>query len=881
MKSKFDSNGSSSDNNEDNNDNNNNNNINNNNDNNNNNSNDNDHSKNISNNINNDTANNIDNKNKIDKVNEGSNEDDHILDNTNFIMDIKKDNNDIDINNNSNNNSSSSNESMISTNCNNKKQIRKSQIMNHSNYKSYSEKIYKPTQTSQMTNSVINSVSNSNSHSHSNSTSSSVSTSNLKSSQFCSQSTGSRGSKDDLFHSPHLSPTSNFTSFLTPVTSLIGYSNFSANESPRNGSMDAKEIEEYLNYCSPNSNTNTNTNMTSSPVPNPSTPILNSGTQPIDNEDFLSSADHFMVISATTSRSSFRVARVKNQSRISTPTDGTGVSTGREYGSACSDHSRRTSGQCTPVSYGQIGYQPQSLSNQLLRRITRATISSNEDQSMGGMNGNRNSNNNYNGYGYGSGTVSGIASASGTASCTNARWSRSPTDRLGSGFSTDLSSMRGSETPVSATNHIDRSPQNLINFNESGNSSNESNGRSNSFVLSNSPLLPDLKSALEAIAALANCEQSLSNKMNTTVTSSLFKSSPDSPLSHSSFNLFNKGDLKKYNNELYNSISNNNDNIDYTNDINFNINNNNNKDSNDSNDSNNDTNINNDKRNSINISRAHSLVPFPSRTFLEESDSNDNENNNNMNDEFYNQIQLQNTSQYVNLNSLTTSKNQSYNHSTCQSQNQSQKNRIRLPVVVEDERTLNNFYLPDGLDTKNIVDNEKKNDEKDNDKKDKDNKDNDKKDDDKKDDDSNIINDNNINVNIDAEIINKSYKKHEKSTLSNDDRFYDTSSCLIPNSKNPRKLTFLIVDDSKLNRRMIQRLLSTCDYIILEATDGKDCLKVWDDTRAAGGVIDVILMDNSMPIMTGKEDYTVIILHYLIFLFFNIIFKNNFHFVFE
>lgn len=68
----------------------------------------------------------------------------------------------------------------------------------------------------------------------------------------------------------------------------------------------------------------------------------------------------------------------------------------------------------------------------------------------------------------------------------------------------------------------------------------------------------------------------------------------------------------------------------------------------------------------------------------------------------------------------------------------------------------------------------------------------------------------------------------------------------------PRPLRFLIVDDSAMNRRMLRRLLSAYNYSILEATDGKDCLKVWTDNTSAGRAIDVVLVDNIMPIMSGQ-----------------------------
>ena len=64
-------------------------------------------------------------------------------------------------------------------------------------------------------------------------------------------------------------------------------------------------------------------------------------------------------------------------------------------------------------------------------------------------------------------------------------------------------------------------------------------------------------------------------------------------------------------------------------------------------------------------------------------------------------------------------------------------------------------------------------------------------------------------------------------------------------------LHFLIVDDVLMNRRMVHRLLSTYNFEVSEAKDGRDCLRMLDEVQARGGRVDVVLMDNSMPIMTG------------------------------
>jgi PleD family two-component response regulator len=55
----------------------------------------------------------------------------------------------------------------------------------------------------------------------------------------------------------------------------------------------------------------------------------------------------------------------------------------------------------------------------------------------------------------------------------------------------------------------------------------------------------------------------------------------------------------------------------------------------------------------------------------------------------------------------------------------------------------------------------------------------------------------------------------------------------------------LIVDDSKLNRKMMHRLLDTFDITVAEALDGQECVDTVRSLLAASNSnIDVILMDN-------------------------------------
>ena len=87
-------------------------------------------------------------------------------------------------------------------------------------------------------------------------------------------------------------------------------------------------------------------------------------------------------------------------------------------------------------------------------------------------------------------------------------------------------------------------------------------------------------------------------------------------------------------------------------------------------------------------------------------------------------------------------------------------------------------------------------------------------------------------------------------TISRKDSEKDLAGLIQPPNQ---PLHFLIVDDVLMNRRMVHRLLSIYNFEISEAKDGRDCLRVLDEVQARGGRVDVVLMDNSMPIMTGEE----------------------------
>jgi CheY-like chemotaxis protein len=84
-------------------------------------------------------------------------------------------------------------------------------------------------------------------------------------------------------------------------------------------------------------------------------------------------------------------------------------------------------------------------------------------------------------------------------------------------------------------------------------------------------------------------------------------------------------------------------------------------------------------------------------------------------------------------------------------------------------------------------------------------------------------------------------------------------------------LKILLVDDSPPNRKMLKKLLTSCHHIVYEAKDGLDCLELLNYSysngkistdpsySSSGGMIlspsdvDVILMDDHMPRLTGPE----------------------------
>lgn len=60
--------------------------------------------------------------------------------------------------------------------------------------------------------------------------------------------------------------------------------------------------------------------------------------------------------------------------------------------------------------------------------------------------------------------------------------------------------------------------------------------------------------------------------------------------------------------------------------------------------------------------------------------------------------------------------------------------------------------------------------------------------------------------------------------------------------------TCLIVDDSKIVRKVMRKIIEPLGYAILEAEDGQKALDAFKE-----GAIDLIMLDWNMPIMNGME----------------------------
>ena len=66
-----------------------------------------------------------------------------------------------------------------------------------------------------------------------------------------------------------------------------------------------------------------------------------------------------------------------------------------------------------------------------------------------------------------------------------------------------------------------------------------------------------------------------------------------------------------------------------------------------------------------------------------------------------------------------------------------------------------------------------------------------------------------------------------------------------------RNETILLVEDEAILREWVKEILANCDYVVLEAANGVEALKIWDNEN---GQIDLLVTDMVMPEgMTGGD----------------------------
>jgi len=87
---------------------------------------------------------------------------------------------------------------------------------------------------------------------------------------------------------------------------------------------------------------------------------------------------------------------------------------------------------------------------------------------------------------------------------------------------------------------------------------------------------------------------------------------------------------------------------------------------------------------------------------------------------------------------------------------------------------------------------------------------------------------------------NSDRSKHPSLTISQKTNFFET-----PSSKPP---LILIVDDDSFMRKILVRYLERENYRVVEATNGMEALKIYQEFHP-----DIILLDAMMPVLDGFE----------------------------
>ena len=111
-------------------------------------------------------------------------------------------------------------------------------------------------------------------------------------------------------------------------------------------------------------------------------------------------------------------------------------------------------------------------------------------------------------------------------------------------------------------------------------------------------------------------------------------------------------------------------------------------------------------------------------------------------------------------------------------------------------------------------------------------------------------------------------KDSDKQTPVEPKRRCSTSLSPIGNPTNPfsafpsldtkEALRILVVDDSKLNRKVIVKLMESLNHNCVEAADGKAAVDLVKESLQNEYPYDLILMDNQMPVLLGSEATKII-----------------------
>lgn len=92
-------------------------------------------------------------------------------------------------------------------------------------------------------------------------------------------------------------------------------------------------------------------------------------------------------------------------------------------------------------------------------------------------------------------------------------------------------------------------------------------------------------------------------------------------------------------------------------------------------------------------------------------------------------------------------------------------------------------------------------------------------------------------------------KTQKNMVITDSDDIVSKDGQIIIGKINNTKQKILIVDDSEMNREILSEILKS-DYRILEAADGKECIRIIEQY---GSDLSLILLDITMPVMNGFE----------------------------